>query len=123
MRCGQVTPLVAGLLLAIPTLSPAQNRSSSAPAIPLRFESWQPAAHDSSSKLVLGPLVTASRDRGDQALLGGLIGAAVGVVSCTVISTIIDDSADGGLSFCPLDTFLLFTAGGFALGAAIGWLI
>jgi hypothetical protein len=52
-----------------------------------------------------------------------VIGAAAGVVSCTVISTLIDDSADGGLSFCPLDSYLLFAGGGFVLGAAVGWLI
>jgi hypothetical protein len=68
-------------------------------------------------------VVVASPDRGDQALLGGAIGAAAGVVVCTAISTLIDDSADRGLSFCPLDTYLLFAGGGFVLGAVIGWLI
>jgi hypothetical protein len=68
-------------------------------------------------------MIETSRDRGDQALLGGAIGAAAGVVLCTAISTLIDDSADGGLSFCPLDTYLLFAGGGFVLGAVIGWLI
>jgi hypothetical protein len=56
-------------------------------------------------------------------LLGGAIGAAAGVVVCTVISTLIDDSADRGLSFCPLDTYLLFAAGGFIVGAGIGLLL
>jgi hypothetical protein len=35
----------------------------------------------------------------------------------------INDSAGGGLSFCPLDTNLLFGGAGFVLGAAIGWAI
>jgi hypothetical protein len=38
------------------------------------------------------------------------------------MSTLINDSAEGGLSFCPLDTYLLFAGGGFVVGAAIGWL-
>jgi hypothetical protein len=91
--------------------------------IPLRFESWEPTSSSDSSRKLGVRLDAASRDRGDQALLGGVIGAAVGVISCTVISTLIDDSADGGLSFCPLDSYLLFAGGGFVLGAAVGWLI
>jgi hypothetical protein len=43
------------------------------------------------------------------------------VVFCTVVSTLADDSADSGLSFCPLDSYLLIGGAGFALGAAIGW--
>jgi hypothetical protein len=77
---------------------------------------------DSSSTLSGGLLVAASSDRGDRALLGGVIGAAAGVVFCTVMSTLINDSAEGGLSFCPLDSYLLFAGGGFVIGAAIGWL-
>jgi hypothetical protein len=42
-------------------------------------------------------------------------------VLCTAISTLSDDSADGGISFCPFDTYLLMGAAGFVLGAAIGW--
>jgi hypothetical protein len=39
------------------------------------------------------------------------------------MSTLINDSAEGGLSFCPLDTYLLSAGAGFVLGALIGWLI
>jgi hypothetical protein len=39
------------------------------------------------------------------------------------MSTLVNDSAEGGLSFCPLDSYLLFAGGGFVLGAVIGWLI
>jgi hypothetical protein len=45
------------------------------------------------------------------------------VVVCTAFSTLIDDSVKGGLSFCPLDTNLLFGGAGFVLGAVIGWAI
>jgi hypothetical protein len=124
MRCSPFTLRVAGLLLAMWSPAQAQNPSALPPVIPPRFESWRPVSpSDSRSKLTVGGLVEASRDRGDQALLGGIIGAAAGVVTCTVISTFIDDSAEGGLSFCPLDTYLLFAGGGFVLGAVIGWLI
>jgi hypothetical protein len=45
------------------------------------------------------------------------------VVFCTAVSTLANDSAEGGLSFCPLDSYLLIGGAGFVLGAAIGWLI
>jgi hypothetical protein len=112
------------LVLAGEVSAQAQNPRPLAEATPLVFESWRPApALDSGSKVALGQLVAASRDRGDQALLGGAIGAATGVVVCTFISTMIDDSAERGLSFCPLDTYLLFAGAGFVLGAFVGWLI
>jgi hypothetical protein len=43
-------------------------------------------------------------------------------VACTAVSTLANDSADGGLSFCPLDTYLLMGGAGFIAGAAVGWL-
>jgi hypothetical protein len=117
-------PAVTVLLLAIGRPAQAQNPRPLPTAIPVQFESWQPPAlFDSSSTLSAGRLVAVSRDRGDRALLGGAIGAAAGVVFCTVVSTLINDSAEGGLSFCPLDSYLLFAGGGFVLGALIGWLI
>jgi hypothetical protein len=39
------------------------------------------------------------------------------------MSTLINDSAEGGLSFCPLDSYFLSAGAGFALGALVGWLI
>jgi hypothetical protein len=66
-------------------------------------------------------LAAATTNRKRRALIGGLIGAAAGVVACTTISTLADDSADGGLSFCPLDSYLLIGGAGFVIGAAIGW--
>jgi hypothetical protein len=117
-------PILVGFLLGGVPQAHAQNPRALPAATPsLRFESWRPALpSDSSSTLSGGLLVVASRDRGDRALLGGVIGAAAGVVFCTVMSTLINDSAEGGLSFCPLDSYLLFAGGGFVLGAAIGWL-
>jgi hypothetical protein len=54
--------------------------------------------------------------------VGGLIGAVGGVVVCTVISNLADDSADG-FSTCTLKGYLLTGAAGFALGFAVGWFI
>jgi hypothetical protein len=116
--------LIASLLLA--TAGPAQTQSPQPlpAAILLRFESWRAAAPpDRSSKPAAGHFVGTSRTRTHQALLGGVIGAAAGVVFCTAVSTLANDSADGGLSFCPLDSYLLFGGAGFALGFTIGWAV
>ena len=113
-------PLVAGLLLTGAGAVHAQNPPPPLAAIPLQFQSWRAASTlDSSSNL---RLVGASRSRKGKVLLGGVIGAATGVVICTAVSTLTNDSAEGGLSFCPLDSYLLIGGAGFVLGAAIGWL-
>jgi hypothetical protein len=124
MRGSRFAQLVAGLVLVVASPVQAQNQPPLPAAAPLRFESW-PAAPtlDAANKPAVAPLGARGRDRKRQALLGGAIGAAAGVVFCTVISTLGDDSADGGLSFCPLDSYLLIGGAGFVLGAAIGWAI
>jgi hypothetical protein len=115
--------LIAGLLLVL--AGPAQAQSPPLPAaVPLRFESWRPSAPlDQGGKPAAGRFVAPTKNRTRQALLGGAIGAAAGVVFCTAVSTLANDSAEGGLSFCPLDSYLLIGGAGFALGAAIGWVI
>jgi len=124
MQCRRLTPLLAVLLFAIPGRVQAQNPRPLPAAVPLRFESWREAAPlDRSSQPTAGHFVTTSPNREHQALLGGAIGAAAGVVFCTAVSTLANDSAEGGLSFCPLDSYLLIGGAGFVLGAAIGWLI
>jgi hypothetical protein len=116
--------LIAALLLATAGPAHAQRPRPLAAAVPLQFESWRPAAAlDRGSAPATGQFVAASRNRKRQAFLGGAIGAAAGVVSCTVVSTLANDSADGGLSFCPLDSYLLIGGAGFALGFAVGWVI
>jgi hypothetical protein len=114
--------LVAGLILATATVAHAQSPRPLAEAIPLQFESWRPAALlDRGRTPVPDQLVATPRHRTRRALLGGAIGAAAGVVFCTAVSTLANDSADGGLSFCPLDSYLLIGGAGFVLGFAIGW--
>jgi hypothetical protein len=125
MRFGHFVPLlIAALALAVAGPAQAQDPQPIPAARPLQFESWAAASPvEVSSKLSLARVVPGSRNRTRQALLGGVIGAAAGVAVCTVFSTLINDSAKGGLSFCPLDTNLLFGGAGFVLGAVIGWAI
>lgn len=108
---------VAGLMLAGAGRVHAQQMQPppAAAAMHLEFPQAAPVAP-------LGPGLAAP-DRTRHALLGGAIGAAAGVVACTVISTLADDSADGGISFCPLDSYLLIGGAGFIVGAVIGWVL
>jgi hypothetical protein len=123
MHCSLALLLAA---LALATVSPAQAQHSQPIAVTRAapFESWRPTSESSSSgKTMVERLDLAPKNRTRRALLGGAIGAAAGVIGCTVISTLANDSADGGLSFCPLDTNLLFGGAGFLLGAAVGYVI
>ena len=120
----RLTPMIAGLLLVMAGPALAQGPQPLAAAAPLRFESWRAAAPlDRGSTPAAVQVLTTRRNRTRQALLGGAIGAAAGLVFCTAISTLANDSADGGVSFCPLDSYLLIGGAGFALGFAIGWAI
>lgn len=111
--------LVAGLLLAGASRAQAQELQPLPATAAMHFESRY-----AGPVAPLGPgLGLASPDRTRHALLGGAIGAAAGVVFCTVISTLADDSADGGISFCPLDSYLLIGGAGFVVGAVIGWVL
>jgi hypothetical protein len=84
------------------------------------FESWRAVAPDSARQPAwIGELAALRSNRTRRVLIGGAIGAAAGVVACTAISTLANDSADGGLSFCPLDTYLLVGGAGFLAGAAV----
>jgi hypothetical protein len=116
--------VVAGLLLAGANRAHAQQLQLRPPAPSLRFDS-RPAVPPSPALIAsVGlRLDAAAPDRTRHALLGGAIGAAAGVVACTVISTLADDSADGGISFCPLDSYLLIGGAGFVVGAVIGWVL
>jgi hypothetical protein len=108
--------LTAWGLASAQSPGPRQNRL-------VAFESWRPiaaAAESQSPRIHELDQLRAHRTR--RVLIGGAIGAAAGVVACTAISTLADDSADGGVSFCPLDTYLLMGGAGFVAGAVIAWL-
>jgi hypothetical protein len=122
MQCSPISPLVVGLMFAVAGPAHAQDPQPLPAAAPLRFESWRAAGPPyAASRPTVARLGVASPNRTRHALLGGAIGAAAGFVFCTAVSTLANDSAEGGLSFCPLDTYLLIGGAGFALGAAIGW--
>ena len=123
MRRRSVALLFFGLVLFAPPAK-GQHPLPLPATVPLRFESWQPFSPNLESRSLTGErFVTGEKNRTRQALIGGAIGAVAGFVFCTTISTLADDSADGGVSLCPLDTTLLIVGGGFAVGAAIGWAI
>ena len=123
MPYSRASLFAAALLLAMAGSAQAQNPRPLPADVPLRFESWEAATLNRASKPSAGQFIATSRNRKRHALLGGTIGATAGIVFCTVVSTLANDSAGGGLSFCPLDSYLLIGGAGFALGAAIGWVI
>jgi hypothetical protein len=116
----RVAILIAGLFVAFAQPAGAQAVPSIAATAPLRFESWQPAALNHGSTPAAGGVITVAPSKKNNWLIGGAVGFAAGFVFCTAVSTLMNDSASGGLSFCPLDSYLLIGGAGFLLGAAIG---
>jgi hypothetical protein len=113
---------VAGLQLTASGLASAQSPGPRQERL-VAFESWRLVSPGSEGgALQIRELDQLRANRTRRVLIGGAIGAAAGVVACTAISTLADDSADGGLSFCPLDTYLLVAGAGFVAGAAVAWL-
>lgn len=124
MRYRCLASLIPVLVLAGAASAHAQDPRPLPAVAPLRFESWRAASPAPLIHAVPGGrFVVPSRSRERRALLGGAIGAAAGVLACTVVSTLANDSAEGGLSFCPLDSYLLIGGVGVVVGAAIGWVI
>jgi len=114
----RLATLIAGLVVALAHPALAQEALSMTARTSLHFESWRPAPMDTGITMA-GKFLPETEDRKDKWLIGGAIGAAAGIVFCTAMSTLLDDSASGGLSFCPLDSYLLIGGAGFLLGAAI----
>lgn len=119
----RLTLLIAGLVLASTVPAQAQTPQPLA-ATPIRFESWQPGApFEPQGDPARVTFAASSRDRARHGLIGGVIGVVAAVAFCTTISTLANDSADRGLSTCPISSYLLMGAAGFAAGFAIGWVI
>jgi hypothetical protein len=112
--------VIAGLLITLAQTAPAQQAIPVPATPPLHFESWQATSLDHGSIPTARRITTVGRDKKDGWLIGGAVGAAAGIVFCTAMSTLMNDSASGGLSFCPLDSYLLIGGAGFLLGAAVG---
>jgi len=116
----RLTLLIAGLVLATTVPAPAQTPQPLA-ATPVRFESWQPGApFEPPVHPARVTFAASSRGRARHGLIGGAIGVVAAVAFCTTVSTLANDSADGGLSTCPISSYLLLGAAGFAAGFAIG---
>ena len=60
------------------------------------------------------------RSRTGHAVLGGVIGAAAGIVVCTAISNYVNE---GGFSTCTTTGYVVHAGVGFGVGALIGALI
>jgi hypothetical protein len=71
-----------------------------------------------TDRLRLAPL--RQRSRAGHAVLGGVIGAAAGIVVCTAISNYVNE---GGFSTCTTTGYVVHAAVGFGVGALIGALI
>ena len=57
------------------------------------------------------------------ALIGGAIGAAAGVIVCTAISNIADDAAVDRFTTCTTSGYMLTGSIGFGAGFLVGWLV
>jgi hypothetical protein len=56
------------------------------------------------------------------AVIGGVLGAAAGAITCTVISNMVKDSGTG-FSTCDTKAYVAFGLGGLGVGALIGALV
>ena len=121
MRLGELALLVVALVLTMAGPARAQQ-SGPRSAQPWQFQSWRPAfALGSGQDPVLDGMTAAPRNRTRRAVVGGVIGAAVGVAFSATLCTAADDPGDNGAAFCGFGHYLLTGAAGFALGAIIGW--
>jgi hypothetical protein len=113
--------LVLSLLL-FPSIALAQG-----PRVSPAFHSGPATAWDDAST---GPRIApgtvampaAGSRRARNALIGGGIGAAAGLVVCTIISNIADDAAVDRFTTCTAKGYLLTGSIGFGTGFLVGWL-
>ena len=111
--------LIPCLLVVLAQPATAQQVAPVPATRPVQFESWQAAALDPGSMPAADRSITSTGEKKDTWLIGGAVGAAAGIVFCTAVSTLMNDSASRGLSFCPHDAYLIMGGAGFVLGAAI----
>jgi hypothetical protein len=125
MRHPFVNALLVSAFVVSSQAAVAQQAAPPFPAFQPVITATRPAGELSSDRRALNVPswsdATASH-RGRHALIGGLIGAAAGVITCTVISNVANDPGTG-FSTCDATAYVGFGLGGFAVGALIGWLI
>ena len=107
---------------AAPVPASARSRIPIGPATvpPITLLIGPPAGRSLTERLGLDQAPRSHRAR--NALIGGLIGGAVGIVTCTVISNISKDPGTG-FSTCTVKGYVGLGLGGAALGALIGALL
>lgn len=109
-------------LLLLPSIVLAQG-----PKVSPAFSSWASAAREEASagRRIVADAVAVpapSPRRLRNALIGGAIGAAAGLVVCTAISNIADDAAVARFTTCTTKGYLLTGSIGFGAGFLVGWL-
>ena len=111
---------IAAMLLAC-VLVPAVGRAQAVAPFP----AWSPIPLAAESALasttVVVPATQPASQRLRRGLIGGAIGAVAGAAVCTAISNLTNEGT--GFSSCTRKGYLLFGAGGFALGFAVGWVL
>lgn len=111
---------IPAVLLAC-MLVPAVGRAQAVAPLP----AWSPIPLVVESapvrSTVVVPATQASGQRLRRGLVGGAIGAVAGAAVCTAISNLTNEGT--GFSTCTRKGYLLFGAGGFALGFAVGWVL
>lgn len=104
----------------VPASARSRVRIGPATVPPITLLIGPPAGRSLTERLGLDQAPASHRGR--NALIGGLIGGAVGIVTCTVISNISKDPGTG-FSTCTAKGYLGLGLGGAALGALIGALL
>ena len=115
--------VLAGLAGAIACTTPLAAQYDGPVRPEPAFASWSPAVGP-PAHVVPMPGTPVAADDGSlrRGLIGGVVGAAAGLLACTIISNIADDSADPGsrISTCTASGYLLFGGVGFGVGFLIG---
>ena len=119
-RCAGPVLLIIPMIIAKPVA--AQMSVRLVPDQPVFLQDFPGGAVSSGwlSPTDRSDLLAAPRNhRVRNAVIGGLIGAATGVVTCTVISNLANDPGTG-TSTCDTKAYVGFALGGAALGALVG---
>lgn len=107
--------LLAGLSIAGPLGAQSEKPVIVFATRPAQFASWPPAA-------MLNEAPGFEHPRARNVLIGSAIGAAAGLVVCTIVSNLVNDPGSG-FSTCTLNGYLLTGGIGLAGGLLIGLIV
>lgn len=114
--------LVLLALVVLPSISLAQGPRA-APVLSGRAAAWESEATVAPIAPEAVALPAPSPHRFRNALIGGALGAAAGLLVCTAISNIADDAAVNRFTTCTTKGYLLTGGVGFGAGFLVGWLV